>query len=406
MPGRPIVVRQFPGERATIDGSLGIQNGGYAWFWGLEVMYSDTRRFSNQTGSWPSDLPRSDKSVDIRAPGAKLINMIVHDIGGIGSWVGAVDSEIYGSVIYNNGWEAPDRAHGHGMYIQNAAGTKRIAHNIVFSNFSYGIQVYGASTATNNITLEGNVSFNNGILAQGGGHDLIVSSDARNFQASGNHFYRSDHKLTAVVGGPWSGNPGDARFTGNRFVGNVQLTNWRSMDFTGNEVVGGDDYLVHLRLGESQTNNSYRLSGQSYYRLGTRLPFFLNGTGYLPLATWQSLGFDGGSSYREGVPGGTQVQIQPNEYERGRANIIVYNWGGGGAVSVNLSGVLLSGMRYEVRHAQDFYAPPLISGTYSGGSVTIPIVRQNPAAPIGGSSNTPPVTGPEFNVFVVVPVGP
>src|SRR5690606_4214363 len=36
---RPIVVRQYPGERATIDGNL-VVYGGWVTFWGLEVMNS------------------------------------------------------------------------------------------------------------------------------------------------------------------------------------------------------------------------------------------------------------------------------------------------------------------------------------------------------------------------------
>src|SRR6478752_7652244 len=49
---KPIVVRQYPGERATIDGNYGgnevtlIVNGQYAWFWGFEVTNSDTGRTS------------------------------------------------------------------------------------------------------------------------------------------------------------------------------------------------------------------------------------------------------------------------------------------------------------------------------------------------------------------------
>ena len=53
----PIVVRQYPGERATIDGgSIGgtamlTVGGSYTWFWGFEIMSSNAHRVSTQTGS-------------------------------------------------------------------------------------------------------------------------------------------------------------------------------------------------------------------------------------------------------------------------------------------------------------------------------------------------------------------
>src|SRR5262249_47184213 len=53
----PIVVRQYPGERAIIDGgSIGgtamlTVGGSYTWYWGFEIMSSDPNRVSAQTGS-------------------------------------------------------------------------------------------------------------------------------------------------------------------------------------------------------------------------------------------------------------------------------------------------------------------------------------------------------------------
>src|SRR5512140_3906683 len=55
---QPIVVRQYPGERATLDGNanpaargtmapaLAVSNGGYVWFWGFEVMNSNPNRWN------------------------------------------------------------------------------------------------------------------------------------------------------------------------------------------------------------------------------------------------------------------------------------------------------------------------------------------------------------------------
>ena len=47
------------------------------------------------------------------------------------------------------------------------------------------------------------------------------------------------------------------------------------------------------------------------------------------------------------------------------------NWGRQSSVSVDLSSVLPSG-RYEVRNVQDWYGSPVTTGSYSGGSISIP----------------------------------
>jgi hypothetical protein len=46
-------------------------------------------------------------------------------------WSGDIDSELYGCLVYDNGWTASDRNHGHAIYTQNKEGTKVIADNIL-----------------------------------------------------------------------------------------------------------------------------------------------------------------------------------------------------------------------------------------------------------------------------------
>ena len=100
---------------------------------------------------------------------------------------------------------------------------------------------------------------------------------------------------------------------------------------------------------------------------------------------------------------GTKVVVRPNLYESGRATVIVYNWARQGSVSVNLSGIMAPGTPYEVRSVQQFTGAPVIEGTYSGGAISIPMGGVTAPTPIGRSARTPPVTGPEFDVFVVLP---
>ena len=104
--------------------------------------------------------------------------------------------------------------------------------------------------------------------------------------------------------------------------------------------------------------------------------------------------------YTTGAPTVNKVFVRANKYEAGRANVTVYDWTHASTVSVDLSSVLQVGANYEVRDAQNFWGAPVLSGTYQGGSVNLPMTGLAPAAPVGMAAPAP--TGPEFNVFVVL----
>jgi hypothetical protein len=95
--------------------------------------------------------------------------------------------------------------------------------------------------------------------------------------------------------------------------------------------------------------------------------------------------------------------VRPNRYERGRANIIVYNWEQQSTVSVDVSDILNVGERYVVQNVQDFYGPPTASGIYTGDLLELPMVGVTPPIPLGTTpAQLAPVTGPTFNVFVLM----
>ena len=96
-----------------------------------------------------------------------------------------------------------------------------------------------------------------------------------------------------------------------------------------------------------------------------------------------------------------KVFLRPNRYEPGRANLVIYNWSRQATVPVDLSGIVRVGDRYDVRNVQDFFGAPVLSGTYTGGPVDVPMAGVIPVAPLGGSPTSPPQTGPDFGVFVV-----
>ena len=98
----------------------------------------------------------------------------------MGSWVGAIDSEIHGCLIYDNGWNAPDRGHGHCIYTQNKDGVKTISGCIMSAKFkgAYTVHAYGSARAyVDHFVVEDNIAYQNGPVLVGGGrpsHDIHV----------------------------------------------------------------------------------------------------------------------------------------------------------------------------------------------------------------------------------------
>jgi parallel beta-helix repeat protein len=364
----PIIVRQYPGERATIDSS---SSGGYdslsitgphTWFWGFEIASSDTKRVSGQTGSWPQDLRRGYGAVSI-APGTKFINMIVHDnANGLGLWTQSVGGEAYGNVVYYNGWQAPDRAHGHGIYTQNASGSRVIADNIIFNQFSHGIHAYGSEVASlDNITLDGNIAFKNGDLGTGGmyanGRDILLGG----YRVAASPVVTNNATYGAQVNVGYSAGCSNGRITNNYFIGGVGVINCSAV-VTGNSVY--DETWPKYQMAAQYPQNTYYAT----------------------------------------QPTGTVIRIRPNKYEAGRANIVVYNWGQSGAVSIDISAARLpSGAAYQIRDAQDYFGRPVVEGVNDGRPVNLPLSGLRAAAPIGNVPRQPAVTAPKFAAFVVVP---
>ncbi len=181
-PSQPIIVRQYPGERA-IDRRRQLQRG--LDLLRVRLLHLVLGLRGDELGPHPvddghgldavrePDSPRRGRRHGSdRAPsGAQFINMVVHDARqGFAFWKEAIDAEIYGCLSYYNGWEAPDRGHGHNIYAQNQTGTKKITDTILFSGFSHNIHIYGSSSAfLNNFDIQGTTSFNAGNLSEDGG---------------------------------------------------------------------------------------------------------------------------------------------------------------------------------------------------------------------------------------------
>ncbi len=184
---KPIVIRAKPGERVTIDGGLSVVSpADWVWIRDLEILLSENltqTRHIEQTGSSPGTLARPWSGLNINTgTHCKFINLVIHDnIQGVSWWSDSHDSELYGCIIYDNGWEAPDRGHGHAIYTQNATGTKTIADCIMTGGYGYTLHAYGSAKAdVDHYLVDGNICYDAHDFLIGGGkpsHDIKVTNN-------------------------------------------------------------------------------------------------------------------------------------------------------------------------------------------------------------------------------------
>ena len=386
--GRPIVVRQYAGERATIDGSLTIR-GAWTWYWGFDVGNSNPDRTK----------PRP-AAVSVLGPNTKLITLTVHDAGnGVESWTPAVDAELYGCLIYRNGYQGPepDRGHGHGLYVQNDTGTKRIVDNILFNGYGYGIHAYTEGGSIKGMHFEGNIIFNSGKNSREERRtsNILVGGQqpCERITVIGNSTYTPiEFNVSNSFGyGPGPDNR-DAEVRDNYFAGGglgAIFFRWEKLVITNNTYFA-NPLLFQALPPRDEAPYSWEVNGNTYIAPTYGAPLGL-GNNNFTFANWQrQTGYDRDSQWISNPnrrPAGAKVIARPNQYEPGRVHLAVYNWDLQETVSVDLQGLVEAGASYEVRNVLDYFGPPVASGVYSGQPVVVPMAGTD--------------SGPEFNAFVL-----
>jgi parallel beta-helix repeat protein len=359
----PILVRGYPGEHVVLSAASAnapalAVNGPSVWFADFEIMNAHPERFT------PGVAAPFTEGAGVAALGShlKFINLLVHDLEA-GFWVPATadDVEIYGNIIYHNGWQRADNSgEGHGINTPSKAESRFIRDNIIFNQFGHGIYSFGSS---DNLTIEGNTLFNNGGIARFLDRNILVSGPAKDLMLRANMTYYTG-EASANIEGVNLGYGRDctgARVIDNYFTGGnpLNLTNCQPTAMRGNTLIGRAD-----------------ASAKSLYGKSNELPQ---------------------------TPAGAKVFVRPNQFEPGRAHITVFNWDRLPEVTADLAGVpLKKGDRYELRYAMDFYGPAVESGTFDGSPLKISLVGLTSAQPIGKVPNAPPKLGRTLAVFVLV----
>lgn len=420
----PIKIRQYPGQRAVIDGGIDAR-GQYVWFWGFEITNSSTDRYTTE----------SQRPIGLKmwAPNQKSINVSVHNTGRTSTSF-HYRGEQYGGIYFGNGFydtSQSDKIRGGSVYANlnesTPAETNLIANTISFRNWNSGIKVYSEWTDRyiDGFRVQENVAFDAGqqninIHSRTNPvKDLVVENNYtyhRKTDNTGNFDlgYNTKASLNATVRNNYF-------VGGTHGYGSALIYNWENLNFTNNTVMAASRYVIsHIPHASPDTivwdNNKYYFGGSS-----SSLPFKRNSSTY-SFTNWKSTtGYDSNSSYTNGYPTGSEalkIFYTTNKYFDGidpvRGNIVVYNWDKLPTVTADLSKLgLVEGESYEIVDAQHYInttnltAPnfaPVKTGKYSATNKTVSLPMN-----LTEVSNIPGTidhfenvhTAPEFAVFVV-----
>jgi hypothetical protein len=411
-PGQPITFRQMPAQRAQLVGSLTLwDSAGYVIFRDFELYSGEIRRVSKQTGAGfkPTDLPNFTGGIQVYAPNYSFINLVVHDTVRSAFYTSAeaTNTLIYACLVYNTGWTSPDNAEGHSFYLQ---GPGQISDCIAFNSTGVNFHLYanGEGHWLRNLTADGNVAFGAGTLQQvRPSRDWIAGVDrpsisADNIVLKNNMGFVPDNPiiLTQVQIGRENMN-GTVILSSNYWPQGIVLNNWKNATISGN-VIAPQNSDPAVELQQDLTKTTGQWNGNYYFQASSRGKFRACATD-CSFADWKkTTGHDTASTCNAARLSGTKIFIRPNRYEPGRANIVVYNWDKLEKVGVDARSVLNVGAAYEVRNAQDFFAPPVLSGIFDGQPLQLPMTGLTVAKPMA-PLQTPAPTGPTFNVFILLP---
>ena len=365
----PIIIRPWHNDTVIIDGAAFLQGvmavldfgGQYTHLIGIKITNSASDHFEHVD---------TNDGVYFIGPGNKLLNCIIsgNSGNGIGFWSTAINAEVSGCIIYNNGAIGPNRGHGHGLYVQQGTeGNKIIRNNIIFSSFGKGIQVYGTGVPVHNTIIEDNIFFNAALAA--GVHEQNIYIGSVNYTAN-NHIVRNNvfYASPGFPGTPASIKFGDAftyngeaSFTGNYSVDSfLHITRrWDRMTARNNTYIartGEERIVVGHDVYDYVTVKDYDWNIYHRGRIGEN-----NASGFQAITLQAIQEYNGqelNSIYHDDLPKQTAVFLKPAGENRWHA--AVFNWADAQSVNAAVPGL----------KAGDSYALFYVSALNSGAATT------------------------------------
>ena len=382
--GNPISYRAYPGEVPRIlnsyDGSQGQVNGGsYLDFY--DIVWEGTgytRPSSRQvsTGAEMSLILTHGNATFIRFFGCHFKNSEVH---GVREYSLSNGIEYNGCFFVLNGASA---RYDHGVYLRGVVNVPKIFRDCVFAhNSGYGIHGWGYSSTHDQDEhyFYGCTSFQNGSLyassdsyrppqALIGGATGSQYDDGRIENCT---FYTNISSSAQNIRICYGNSCDDLRFVNNIMAGGYFNADWSSI--TGVEANSGN--AIYSTSSNSSKANSFLDSGSGNTRQ-TSLP-----------------------------TSGSIKQIRTFNWDSRRAKIVLFNWANASSLSfsnaelVNAGLTISAGNSYELHNAENYFGD-VITGTYNGTSITVPMTGRTVETPLGLPK--PPSAFPKFGCFILI----
>lgn len=219
------------------------------------------------TNSLADRGPERGAGVEVAGSNVTLRRLRVHDCGnGIFASESALSLVIEDCLTYNNGWQgpAPDRAHGHGIYCQNANSVKVIRRNVSINNYGAGIHLFGQRGRVDNFLVEENIVALNGRTNE---RQVLIGGQepSQGIRFNRNFVYTpldAEYQPNVFIGY----RPGNFNFeaVGNWFLGGtgVYIVGWERFVFENNVIVAKARALTFDSpdwRGEWRSNQVYSL---------------------------------------------------------------------------------------------------------------------------------------------------
>lgn len=357
----------------------------------------------------------------------KFVNLVIRNVPstGIGSWKATEDTEIYGCIIYKNGYirkvrkencDADYIGKGFGIYTQNNEGNpyRIIENNIFMNNYDSGIGVWsGNSSPTSkylhNYNISKNIFINNGGPQRDETANLLVrglswNNRPENILVYDNIFYNNrlsgkstEIRLTNGVhiynNFMYKGQPTNQFHHNNRNLymnGNTKILRYFTINnatpsnfsewnwnFLNNKYLGYLDDNINSRLiryldNSDNNNNAWYslLDFQNLYNSETNSTYQLAST-YINNNN-QGITFFIHNN-EEPIKTITQNKYNPNRFYitiyNPRANTSIYD-----NVSIDLSEYNIpEGRSYTIIDPENYFNPNQITDIYNGSSVSLPM---------------------------------
>lgn len=404
--------------------------GNYLAFRDLEVMSSDPVRVYNRTLSDPST--HRGQGFQVLGSNIDIINNTIHDNrDGIYGQSNAANVRTAGNVFYNNGIIDSVRGHGQTIYLQNdGTGTKTVYGNVSTNGFAEGMEAFGQSGPVQKITFDSNISFNAGSPNQwvGNPSGYALNNGAANI-FTGSSLMAQDqmtitnnmtyHRLGITGGNIFLGSGEDnlgLTVTNNYALGGMTgllLNRWSTVTATGNTSwcngtngAGNASAIEDIQVASPGT---WTVDNNTYYTSVTNSTsvFKWNSSGYVDFGAYKAAsGKEASSTATTSAPTGIAIKYVPNADVDANSRIAgmigVFNPSGSGTVNVTLSSAGLTvGQGYAIYAADSMGGAAVLSGTYAGGTVALPMTTTAITAPIG-NPHTPDSCRPVFGAFVVL----